>query len=142
MAIVLLDSQWNIEMQATTNTELDQEQDPEVRLASHAAMASLLNLTFLPGIAFVWIIMKLRETPDEGIARYHLILGIKLNLAAAVALFLVSMLMLLLGGFDSAWTWMYVITYFTFVHTVFIVIAVWAMVRSWTGQRLRSTIPL
>ena len=127
-------------MQATTDTEL--EQDPEVRLASNAAMASLLNLTFLPGIAFVWILMKLRETSDEGIARYHLILGIKLNLAAAVALFVVSMLMILLGGFDSAWTWVYVITYFTFVHTVFIVIAVWAMVRSWTGQKLRSTIPL
>ncbi|MCB1758919.1 MAG: hypothetical protein KDI68_03945 [Gammaproteobacteria bacterium] len=111
--------------------------DPQ-KLAADAALASLLNLTFLPGLALLWMLLQLSRATADGIDRYHLRLGIRINLAAAVALLLVSALMLLLGGFDSAWTWMYVIIYFTSVHTVFIVTAVWAMVRAWNGQRLRS----
>jgi len=45
--------------------------------------------------------------------------------------------MVILGGFDSAWTWVYVITYFTFVHTTFIVLAVWALTRAWSGLKLK-----
>lgn len=112
-------------------------QSPQ-KLASNAAMASLLNLTFLPGIGFVWLLLKLKQATVDGIDRYHLMLGIRINLLAAVALLVVSGLMLLLGGFQSAWTWMYVIIYFTCVHTIFIVFAVWAMVRAWNGQRLRD----
>ena len=104
-------------------------------------MASLLNLTFLPGIGFVWLLLLLKQSRPGGIDHYHALFGIKLNLAAAVALLLVSGLMVLFGGFQSAWTWVYVITYFTFVHTVFIVIAVWAMVRSWSGDRVGRSAP-
>ena len=110
--------------------------------ASYAAMASLLNLTFLPILGFFWLLFNLRKVSKEGIDHYHIILGIKLNLVAGILLFTVSGLMLYFGGFESAWTWVYVITYFMMVHTIFIVIAVWAMVRSWSGQKLlksRST---
>jgi len=106
--------------------------------ASYAAMASLLNLTFLPVVGFLWLLFNLSRTAKNGIDHYHIVLGIKLNLTAAASLFAVSALMLYLGGFDSAWTWVYVITYFIMVHTVFIMIAVWAMVRSWSGQKLRK----
>lgn len=109
--------------------------EAEIRSASNAAIASLLNLTFLPLFGFIWLMLQIGKTSSE-ITRYHVLLGIKLNLAAALALLVVSGLMILFGGFDSAWTWVYVITYFTFVHTVFIMIAVWAMVRAWSGQRL------
>lgn len=99
-------------------------------------MASLLNLTFLPGIAFVWLLLRLKKSVPGSIEHYHTVLGIKLNLIAAVVLLVVSGLMILSGGFHSPWTWVYVITYFTFVHTVFILVAVWALVRAWSGQRL------
>lgn len=82
--------------------------------------------------------MQLRKPDCIEIERYHLHLGIKVNLSAAFALLVVSGLMILFGGFQSAWTWVYVITYFTFVHTVFIIIAVWALVRAWSGQKLNS----
>ena len=110
--------------------------------ASYAAIASLLNLTFLPILGFFWLLFSLRKASKKGIDHYHIVLGIKLNLVAGTLLFAVSGLMLYFGGFESAWTWVYVITYFMMVHTVFIVIAVWAMVRSWSGQTLlksRST---
>jgi hypothetical protein len=118
---------------------INQASDPELHIASKAALASLLNLTFLPGIAFVWLLIKFRRAEVGNIAHYHLSFAIKLNLLAFFALVAVTTMMLLLGGFDSAWTWVYVITYFTLVHTAFILIGVWAMVRSWSGQHFSES---
>lgn len=108
-----------------------------IKQASNAALASILNLTFLPGIAFIWLILAINKMPETSIGYYHAKLGIKLNLIAFVALGIVSVLMVILGGFDSAWTWVYVITYFTFVHTTFIILAVWALTRAWSGLKLK-----
>jgi len=108
----------------------------DIKQASNAALASLLNLTILPVIGFILLLLIYRNTSEPGIARYHSVLGIKINLAAAVALFIVSAAMIALGGFDSPWTWVYVISYFTIVHTIFIVFAIWALVRAWSGDRL------
>jgi len=120
--------------QTDTKISVDKQQTKQ---ASNAALASLLNLTFLPGIAFIWLILTIRNMPSNGIGYYHAKLGIKLNIIAFIALGIVSALMVVLGGFESAWTWVYVITYFTFVHTIFIVIAVWALTRSWSALQLR-----
>ena len=117
-----------------TITEADKQQ---IKQASNAALASILNLTFLPGIAFIWLMLTIKKMSPEGIGYYHAKLGIKINLIAFVALGVVSLLMVVLGGFDSAWTWVYVITYFTFVHTTFIVLAVWALTRAWSGLKLK-----
>ncbi|MCP3665806.1 MAG: hypothetical protein GY696_25470 [Gammaproteobacteria bacterium] len=114
--------------------------DQSLSRASQAAMASLLNLTLLPGLSFIWLLVNLGKAEEGGIDRYHILFGIKLNLIAAVALIVVSGLMIAMGGLQSAWTWVYVITYFTFVHTVFIVTAVWALVRAWSGQPFRSAL--
>ncbi|MDX2367490.1 MAG: hypothetical protein QNK36_03660 [Colwellia sp.] len=121
-------------VQKDTITAIDKQQTKQ---ASDAALASLLNLTFLPGIAFIWLILAIKKMPPTSISYYHAKLGIKLNLVAFVALAVVSVLMVILGGFYSAWTWVYVITYFTFVHTTFIVLAVWALTRAWSGLKLK-----
>lgn len=116
---------------------VEEATEAQLKRAAKAAIASLLNLTFLPGVGFIWLLLLLKQSHPGGIDHYHAMFGIKLNLTAAVALLLVSGLMVLFGGFESAWTWVYVITYFTLVHTAFIVVAVWAMVRSWSGDHLR-----
>lgn len=108
----------------------------QIKQASNIALWSILNLTFLPGIAFILLLMKLNKCDASSLSQYHLKFAIKLNLIAAVALILVSILMILLGGFNSGWTWVFVITYFVLVHTVFIVIAVWALIRSWAGNKV------
>jgi len=107
----------------------------EIAQASNSAMASLLNLTFLPGIAFFWLLSKNKQFSNDNIAGYHTKFGIMLNLAAAFFLLVVTAMMIFFGGFDSAWTWVYVITYFTLIHSVFIVTAVWAMTRAWSGKQ-------
>ncbi len=117
----------------TTDKEL------QIQLASNAALASLINLTILPIIGFIALIWIYRKTQAGTIARYHAVLGFKINIVAAAVLFLVSALMILFGGFNSPWTWVYVITYFTLVHTLFIVLAVWALVRAWSGDTLLNS---
>lgn len=110
----------------------------QLKNASNAALASLLNLTILPVVSFIALLLIYKKTTTGMIDHYHAKLGIKINLFAAAALFLVSALMILLGGFDSPWTWVFVISYFTIVHTIFIVFAIWALVRSWSGDELKS----
>ena len=111
----------------------------QLKRASNAALASLLNLTILPVISFIALLLIYRKTEPDTIDRYHALLGIKINVIAAAVLFLVSALMILLGGFNSPWTWVYVISYFTIVHTLFIVIALWALVRAWSGDKLATS---
>lgn len=108
----------------------------QIKQASNIALWSILNVTFLPGIAFIILLMKLNKCEKNSLSGYHLLFAIKLNLIAAAALILVSILMILLGGFNSGWTWVFVITYFVLVHTIFIVLAVWALIRSWSGNKV------
>ncbi len=117
-----------------------EESQTELQLknASNAALASILNLTLLPVIGFIALFLIYKKTTPNNIDYYHAVLGIKINIIAAIVLFFVSGLMIFFGGFNSPWTWVYVISYFTIVHTTFIIIALWALVRSWSGDKLNS----
>lgn len=117
---------------------IDSDKKQQIKTASNAALASILNLTLLPVLGFIALLVIYKKTKPNQIDRYHAVLGMKINLIAAAALFIVSALMIFLGGFNSAWTWVYVISYFTIVHTMFIVLAVWALVRSWSGDKLKT----
>lgn len=108
----------------------------QIKQASMITLLSLLNLTFLPVIAFIMLISQLSRVRKASLAKHHLIYAIKLNIIAGVALILVSLLMIGFGGFNSGWTWVFVITYFVLVHTIFIVIAVWALIRAWAGNKV------
>ncbi len=119
-------------------TKITKTKELMLKNASNAALASLLNLTILPVFSFIILLLIYRKTQAGNIDHYHATLGIKINLIAAIALLMVSALMIMLSGFNSPWTWVYVITYFTIVHTIFIVFAIWALVRSWSGDRLKS----
>jgi len=108
----------------------------QIKLASSAALASLFNLTFLPVIAFIWLFIQWKKSPAKGVDNYHILFAIKLNIAAAFALVVISALMIIFGGFNSPWTWVYVISYFTLIHSLFIIIAVWALTRAWSGKEV------
>ena len=110
-----------------------------VKQASTAALMSLLNLTALPVIGFI-ILLFIRQKASLGtFSRYYADVGIKTNLLAGAALLLVTGLMILLGGFNSPWTWVYVISYFVIVHAMFILFATWVFVRAGTGEKLTKS---
>lgn len=111
----------------------------QLKRAGVSALFSLLNLTVFPVISFVVLLLLYKKTEKNTIDRYYAVLGIKTNLVAAVALLLVTALMILLGGFESPWTWVYVISYFVFVHALFIMFATWTLACSWTGKKLKRS---
>ena len=123
-------------MEQSINSDEDTLQEQRIERASRAALAGLLNLTFLPIIGFIWLIFISRSVDLNEIDHYHVRLAIKMNIFAAIALLLLSNVVLVLGGFDSLYTWVYVITYFTLVHSLFILGATWAMVVAWSGEKL------
>jgi len=122
----------------SADTNKSQLQALQLKRASNAALASILNLTILPGFAFIALLLIYNKTKPDTIDHYHALLGLKINIIAAAVLLIVSAIMIVLGGFSSPWTWVYVISYFTIVHTAFIVFALWALVRSWSGDKLKS----
>jgi len=113
--------------------------ESQLKRAANSTLLSLLNLTALPVIAFIVLLILFNKTEQKSIDRYYVVLAIKTNLIAGVALILVTAVMILLGGFDSPWTWVYVLSYFVFVHALFILFATWTMVRSWTGKKLTKS---
>jgi len=113
--------------------------EQQLKRAATSTLLSLLNLTALPVISFILLLLIYNKTEENTLDRYYVALGIKTNLFAGVALLLVTALMILVGGFDSPWTWVYVISYFVFVHAMFILFATWTMVRSWTGKELTKS---
>ncbi|PCJ30760.1 MAG: hypothetical protein COA90_08315 [Gammaproteobacteria bacterium] len=111
----------------------------QLQRASNATLASLLNLTLFPVIGFIVLLLIYKKTTENSYARYYCVVAIKINLFAAVALFLVSALIIFVGGLTSPWTWVYVVSYFVLGHALFILAATWTMVRSWTGEKLKKS---
>ncbi|MBV1875119.1 MAG: hypothetical protein KUG50_00665 [Cycloclasticus sp.] len=109
----------------------------QLKRAAYASLATLLNLTFLPVIGFIALLVMYKKVVPGQFDYYYVVIGIKLSLLAATALVLVSALMLTLGGFDSMMSWAYVVTYFMTVHAFFVLIATWMLVRAWSGHKVR-----
>ena len=113
--------------------------DMQLKQAATSSLLSLLNLTVLPVIGFILLLLLYKKTETNNIDHYYAVRGIQTNLLAGVALLLVTALMIILGGFNSVWTWVFVISYFVFVHAMFILFATWTMARSWTGKKLTKS---
>lgn len=45
-----------------------------------------------------------------------------------------QMQLLLLGGYDGPYVWMFVIVYFTVVHSTFILLGVLGLIKAFAGQ--------
>ena len=111
----------------------------QLQRTSNATLASLLNLTLLPVIGFIVLLLIYKKTTAHSYARYYSVVAIKISVVAAISLFLVSALIIFLGGLTSPWTWVYLVSYFVLGHALFILAATWIMVRSWTGEKLKKS---
>lgn len=111
--------------------------DLQLEQAKGSALLTLLNLTVLPVIGFIGLLYMYSKTKPNTIAHYYAVVGIKTSLLAGVALLALTLLVILLGGLDSPWTWLYVTCYFVIVHASFILFATWVLTRSWAGEKLK-----
>ena len=105
-------------------------------LAVTAEALYLVNLLLLPGLAFIGLLLiwYFRVKRSEPLAIAHLQQTVSASLWAGVILVLVNLLILLLGGYDGAWTWVIVILYFTICHSTLVLLGAFGLAKAMSGQ--------
>ena len=92
-----------------------------------------------PGLAFLLLLLVYMKNRGhaEPLAANHLSQTVGVSLAGGVLILAIIALLLLLGGFESGYTWMIVILYFTFIHSTLILMGVMGLVKALNGQHFR-----
>lgn len=110
-----------------------------IRIATIAEVLYLLNITFLPVIGFVLLlVMHSKHNNDSHrLVRSHIKQAINASIWAGILMILINGLILLLNGIDNIWSWMYVIIYMTSIHSLLIILGVIAISKAQGGQLYR-----
>ena len=99
----------------------------------------LANLMLIPGLGFVALLVlwwRERERAPE-LARGHLRQTVAASLWAGVLLVVANVAIILLGGYDSAYTWIVVVLYFTTCHSTLIFCGAIGLSRALAGKPFR-----
>ena len=116
-------------MNIQTDTEINNR-------SSFAHMLFLLNITVLPVIAFIWLLInysKIGEADNKTVI-HHYRQSIIANVMSGILLVIVSAGIVFGGGLDSPYMWMWLILYFTSIHSLLILLAVFAYFRAKAGR--------
>jgi hypothetical protein len=112
----------------------------DVGVAVAAESLYLTNLLLLPGLAFLVLLWLWRRYRRAGsplgspLARSHLAQTLSGSLWAGVLLIVANGLILLLGGYEGAYTWVVLITYFTLCHSSLVVLGAFGLAKAMAGQ--------
>ncbi len=114
----------------------DDTTPPGQGLAVAAESLYLINLLLLPGLGFLlllWLFFHHRDSAPP-LARVHLRQTMSASLWAGVLLIFANLLIVVLGGYQTAWTWIIVILYFTTVHATLVLLGIFGLARALAGQ--------
>jgi len=94
--------------------------------ATRAEILYLLNISFLPGLAFILLLLMSRQlTPSSpALERSHIKQCINASIWAGVLMLGINGLILLFSDINNIWTWLYIILYFTSIHSALIIFGV------------------
>jgi uncharacterized membrane protein len=108
-------------------------------LAVAAQSLYLVNLLLVPGIAFLILLVLYFRHRDSApaLARGHLRQTLAASLWAGLLLVLVNGLILWLGGYDQASTWVVLLLYFTTCHATLVLLGVVGLARAMAGKPYR-----
>lgn len=111
------------------------------RAAIVAESLYLGNLLVAPGLCFaalVWLWLRVRRQPGGGsaLARNHLRQTLAASLWAGALLGVLNAAILAIGGFDSMWSWLAVIMYFTFFHSTLVLFGMVGLARAMAGRSI------
>jgi hypothetical protein len=99
----------------------------------------LVNLLLLPGVGFLVLLAlylrNLRVAPPLAVC--HLRQTLSASLWAGALLLVANVMILLLGGYHSPYTWMVVIIYFTTCHATLVLLGVMGLAKAMAGQCFR-----
>ena len=109
---------------------------PGISLGVAAETLFLANLLILPVISFLILIylhVKYRATGDiTGLC--HLRQTTLAGIWGGILIGLVSIIIVLMGGFDNGWTWVVVITYFTTIHATFVLLGALGLAKAMANK--------
>ena len=96
----------------------------------------LANLLILPGLGFVLLLLLWWRKRDRAppLAAAHLSQTVAASLWAGVLLVGANGLILFVGGYDGPNVWVVVITYFTFAHSLLVVLGALGLAKAMAGQ--------
>ena len=117
----------------------DDTTPPAQGLAVTAESLYLINLLLLPGLGFLLLLglyFRYRNSASL-LARVHLRQTVSASLWAGALLILANLLIVVLGGYQTAWTWIIVILYFTTVHATLVLLGILGLARALAGQPCR-----
>jgi len=118
----------------------DERDDPAARPGFAIAVAAegiyLVNLMLAPGFAFLllgWLWLRHHRSAPP-LARCHLAQTMAASLWAGVLLVAANALIVLIGGYDSPYTWVVAVLYFTTCHTTLICFGAIGLARALAGR--------
>lgn len=112
---------------------------PGQSLAVVAESLYLLNLLLLPGLAFIALVViylsSARTAPP--LARCHLRQTLSASIWAGVILVVINALIIVFGGYDAPYTWIFVLSYFTACHSTLILFGTLGLAKAMAGKAWR-----
>lgn len=114
----------------------DEQPLPGQDLAVLAESLYLVNLLVVPGLAFVVLLYVYRRyyRRSAPLARCHLQQTLFASLWAGVLLVAANGVILLLGGYDAAYTWVVIVLYFTVAHTTLVILGTLGLAKAMAGK--------
>ncbi|MDM8566101.1 hypothetical protein QUF74_10660 [Candidatus Halobeggiatoa sp. HSG11] len=115
---------------------------PDRKMAVIAESLYLLNLTIIPGIAFlalIWLFIKYDNVATR-ISGCHLRQTFSASIWVGLLLVLVTWVMLSTMNHDSPYTWMIVIPYFVICHSVLVLLGIMGLAKALAGKKFHYPI--
>ena len=110
--------------------------ESEKTLAITAEVLFLFNLLLAPGLGFIVLLLVyiLKKSQANTLAANHLSQTVGVSLIGGVLIISIVALIFFLGGFDSGYTWVVVVLYFTLIHSSLILMGVIGLVKALNGE--------
>ena len=121
----------------TSATDTPPQDATEHSQAGWAYVWYLLNISFLPGLGFLMLLLLWQRSRKrcQVFANAHARQGIIASILAGILLTVVSTAIVLVGGLSSPYTWVILILYFTLCHSALIILGIVGYARSSAGKR-------
>lgn len=121
------------------DSSLDPTEPPGQGLAIAAESLYLVNLLLLPVLGFLALVFLYFKRKDDAppLAAHHLRQTVYASFWGGILLVFINIAILALGGYGGPYTWTVVITYFTIVHSTFVMLGILGLAKAMAGQEFR-----
>lgn len=124
---------------SANNDAVGEEPRSGQSLAITAEALYLINLLLVPGVAFLVLLFLYWRYigTAPALARCHLRQVVTASLWAGGLLLAVNAVIIFIGGYDSHYTWLVVVIYFTVFHATLVLLGTVGLAKAMAGQNYR-----